>query len=113
MAAEEFEDIFNGEYSAKNLFQLLLYANLLNLDRGMDEDVKVSIYEVGRIVSDGEVTPKIGKEKLDGHKQVNAEFLSRVNGMIEEIFDPMVPFSPAEDESHCRFCHLHDLCGRN
>lgn len=113
VAAEEFEDIFNGEYSAKNLFQLLLYANLLNLDRGMDEDVKVSIYEVGRIVSDGEVTPKIGKEKLDGHKQVNAEFLSRVNGMIEEIFDPMVPFSPAEDESHCRFCHLHDLCGRN
>ncbi len=113
VTADEFEDIFNGKYTAKNLFQLLLYANLLNLDKGKDEDVKVSIYEVGRIASDGETIPKIGKENLEGHKRVNEEFLSRVNGMIAEIFDPMIPFTPTEDEEHCRFCQLRDLCGRN
>ena len=52
------------------------------------------------------------RKSWSGHKlgQCRVPF-SRVNGMIEEIFDPMVPFSPAEDESHCRFCHLHDLAG--
>lgn len=112
VSAETPEDIFNGSYEAKNLFQLLLYANLLNLDKGKDEDVKAVIYEVGRIASDGETIPKIGREKIEGHKQINEEFLGRVNGMISEIFDPMIPFVPTEDETHCRFCHLHDLCGR-
>lgn len=112
VTADEFEDVFNGTYTAKNLFQLLLYANLLNLDKGMDEDVKISIYEVGRIAADGETTPTIGRVPVAGHKSVNAEFLSRLNGIIAEIFDPMVPFHPTEDESHCRFCHLRDLCGR-
>ena len=112
VTATEFDDIFNGEYTAKNLFQLLLYANLLNLDKGMDRDVKVSIYEVGRIATDGETVPKIGKDRIEGHKQINEEFLSRVNGIISEIFDPTVPFVPTDNEDHCRFCHLHELCGR-
>lgn len=112
VAAEEFDDIFNGSYKAKNMFQLMLYANLLNLDKDKDEDVKMSIYEVGRIASDGETTPSIGKEPVEGHKSINVEFMSRLNGIISEIFDPMTPFVPTEDEDHCRFCHLHDLCGR-
>lgn len=113
VAAEEFDDVFNGSSSAKNLFQLLLYANLMNRDLGRDEDVKVSIYEVGRIAASGETTPTVGKDKIAGHKQVNEEFLNRLNGMIAEIFDPMTPFRPTDDEGHCRFCHLQDLCGRN
>lgn len=112
VTADEFEDIFNGKYTAKNLFQLLLYANLLNLDQKMDEDVKVAIYEVGRIAAEGEIIPKIGKDRLEGHKQINEEFLDRVNTIIADIFDPMKPFVPAEDDEHCRFCSLHDLCGR-
>lgn len=115
----DFNAIFNGEYKAKNLFQLLLYANLFNKDLGKDENVKVSIYEVGKIASEGEITPTIAgadlarhKDTIGGELSVNDEFLRRLNGMISEIFDPMIPFTPTDDESHCRFCHLHDLCGR-
>lgn len=113
VSADGFEDIFNGNYTSKNLFQLLLYANLFNLDKGHDLDMKVSIYEVGRIASEGETVPSIGGAPVDGHKSVNSEFLSRLNAMIAGIFDPQIPFRPTEDEGHCRLCRLHDLCGRN
>lgn len=110
--ADCFDDIFNGNYKAKNLFQLLLYANLFNKDLGKNEDVKVSIYEVGKISSDGEITPLIAGKPVEGHLAVNNQFTERLNEIISEIFNQMVPFTPTEDESHCSFCQLHDLCGR-
>ncbi len=112
VTAGEFEDIFNGSLAAKNIFQLLLYANLMNVDLGMDRDVKVSIYPVNKLRSDGEATPVVSKTPVEGHKSINKEFVERLNGMLKEIFDPVKPFMPAEDDSHCRYCHLQALCGR-
>lgn len=110
--ADTFDDIFNGASGAKNIFQLLLYANLMNRDLGKEEDVKVSIYEVNRLRRDGEKTPSVGRVPVAGHLSVNGEFLERLDGMISEIFDPEVPFRPTDDESHCAFCRLKNLCGR-
>ncbi len=108
--AREFDDIFNGYYKAKNIFQLMLYANLLNMEQKMDEDVAMSIYEVDSISKKGERVPKINGEKIEGHKSINESFTERLNGILQEIFNPLVPFLPTEDNSHCRFCPVKDLC---
>ena len=112
ISATEFEDIFNGTLSAKNLFQLLLYANLMNLDLKMDKDVSLAIYPVNKLLSNGEVIPEVGDTQITGHKMINEEFTNQLNKMLKDIFDISVPFRPTEDESHCRYCHLHALCGK-
>ena len=109
---EGMESVFNGDPKAKNIFQLLLYANVMNRDLGLDEDVRVAIYEVNRLRREGERLPVIDGTRLAGHKAVNDRFLAGVNSMIADIFNPAKPFEPTSDPDHCTYCKLQDLCGK-
>ena len=88
----------------------MLYANLFNLDRGSDEDMSMAIYEVDKLEKEGESVPKLEGIPLEGHKTINEAFVSRLNGILSEIFDSGKPFEPTEDPHACAFCNLKDLC---
>lgn len=117
--AEQRENIFNGEYNAKNIFQLLLYADLFRSDHGCEKDLKLSIYQVASLLSKGETLPTIeGVERdadPDFNKNLDKYFRETLNGILSDIFNPDVPFRPvaeADEESHCRYCTLQTLCGK-
>ncbi len=112
--AKEFEDIFNGNYKAKNLFQLMLYANLMNLDLGKDENIRVVIYQVESLLKTGESFPTIGEkgDVLTGHKMINGEFIDRLDTMLTDIFDPDKMFEPTDNSGNCTYCKLKQLCGK-
>lgn len=126
VTAEEPEEIFNGAPKAKNIFQLMLYANLMNKDLGFDHDVLPLIYSVGKLRKSGASVPKVGPRVVDtsskkgspvlpelkGHKDINGMFVDRLDGILRDIFDPTKPFLPAEDDSHCRYCKLQAACGK-
>lgn len=126
VTAEDPEDIFNGALKAKNIFQLMLYANLMNKDLGFDHNVLPLIYSVGQLKKSGASVPKIGPKVVDpnskkgtlkfpdltGHKDINEMFISRLDSILCDIFDPTKPFMPPEEESHCRFCKLQSACGK-
>ena len=119
--ASSVDAIFGGEMSSKNLFQLMLYANLMNRDRGSDESVRLSIYQVSDILRSGEVVPQIGipgdkritYKPLYVHKDINEEFLETTDNILADIFDREKPFLPADDDESCRYCRISHLCGRN
>lgn len=108
--AKSFEEIFNGTYNARNMLQLLLYANLLNQYTGEDRDVRVAIYSVGELTKTGETPAKICNKRLKSHKEINETFVETLNGMIRELMDPDKDFMPAQDEGNCKYCILRDLC---
>lgn len=120
--AKNMEEIFNASEDAKNFFQLMLYANLMNMDRGLNEPVRLSIYEISRLSEEGEVAPKMGKEPEPGkkmsytplstHFDYNEEFMEEMDRLLTEIFDPDIPFVPADDDEKCQYCNLAHLCGR-
>lgn len=115
--AKGLEDIFNCSDNAKNLFQLLLYCNFARVNEGVDADIYPLIYPFNSLNKGVEKT-KIGVDSkghgvvLKGYKEVNEEFLATTNNLIAEIFDPTIPFTPTDDESHCKYCKLGYLCGR-
>ncbi|MDE7413215.1 MAG: PD-(D/E)XK nuclease family protein [Muribaculaceae bacterium] len=121
--AKTVSSIFDGDEEAKNLFQLMLYANLMNFDRGTDLPVKLSIYQITELGKSGEVTPRMGQPSKTGkkteylnmgsHKEYNELFLNKTQDVLEEIFDPATDFSPADDDEKCRYCNLAHLCGRD
>ncbi|MDE7437359.1 MAG: PD-(D/E)XK nuclease family protein [Muribaculaceae bacterium] len=113
VTAAEFEDIFNGSHEAKNIFQLMLYANLMNLYTGQNQNVITSIYSAGEIRKGSENRPKVEGKELTGHQDINEQFIERLNANIRELFNPDAPFRPAEKDDNCRYCKLHDLCGRS
>lgn len=122
VSADDMESIFNGSKEAKNLFQLMFYANLMNMDLGLDNDIRLSIYEVSSIKKYGEIIPTFkveeeGKKRKNtisilGHKTINQEFMNRTMEIIQEIFNPEVSFTVADNEESCKYCKLGSLCGR-
>ncbi|MBS7348092.1 MAG: PD-(D/E)XK nuclease family protein, partial [Muribaculaceae bacterium] len=130
-------DVFNGSGKSKYLLQLLIYAHLLEglmQEKGesvVDRDISMKIYDVHTIAADGPITPTIGNKKITGFREksvaVNTKdesgdpgseslydgFRQRLNMIINEIFNPDIPFKARPDEENaCRYCHLSDLCGR-
>lgn len=119
--------VFAGDFESKNIFQLLLYANLIN-KRADDEEglsprpVNCVIYDGNNIASDGETLPVIpvreegksrySKKKMSDHLAVNGNFLENLEKMINEIFDPSVPFLPTSDIKKCSHCRFMSLCRR-
>ena len=119
--------VFAGDFESKNIFQLLLYANLIN-KRADDEEglpprpVNCVIYDGNNIASNGETLPVIpvreegksrySKKKMSDHLAVNGNFLENLEKMINEIFDPSVPFLPTSDIKKCSHCRFMSLCRR-
>lgn len=116
------EQIFNGTYSAGYLIQLLVYARLL-IDRvrkeeGYDlDDIGLHIYNVNTI-ADGSVKPEVklkdrkGVTVINSYTQLDSVFMPAFESMLTGIFDKSQPFGGAEDDTNCRFCAYHALCGK-
>lgn len=137
--AETFESIFSGDYKAKNLLQLLLYANLFDAlpdktgvhsskekegnrplltlfdsesTREPSQGYCLELYDVNKLDFKHRVFPKIEKTKYSDHSDLNSPFLSRLRDIIGEIFNPKIPFSPTSDRETCEICALKSVCFR-
>ena len=120
--ASGMEAIFNGSDDAKNFFQLMLYANLMNRDLHTDYPVRLAIYQISDLGKTGETLPTIAREtepgkrasyeSLSSHLDRNEEFLDMTDQVLAEIFDPEQPFIPADDDKKCQYCNIAHLCGR-
>lgn len=68
----------------------------------------------------GQLEKKLKEKHKNGVKSVPAQttdlamsgLSSAINMLIEEILNPDIPFSPAEDEDRCRNCRFAVACGR-
>lgn len=115
--AEDIDSVFNGDYKAKYMLQLLLYGRLLE-DRVKAEegsvsgDIAMEIYDVNEIAARGAVVPTVGKQPVKGHRGLDPEFGARLEQLITDIFDPARPFMPPADDSNCGYCRFRTLCGR-
>lgn len=108
----------------ENIFQLFLYAGLLKRrmaeeGEGMPGKVKTSIYDVNAIYSGGKES--LPEMKLGGNfaavtdsadPELADAFEERLDGMLQEIFDPATPFAPARLPEACQYCKLASVCGR-
>ncbi len=90
--------------------------------------ITFQMYLYNLLALGGEVSDKCGnyvntiyslREIFDGHpveqiysKESLMEFKDRLCGLIEEILDQSVPFSPNEKNGKCRLCNYKTLCNR-
>lgn len=114
------DSVFNADYSAKNVFQLLLYAHMLEvLDKesgGAGGPVEMAIFDTNRMERGGDPrVPVYGKESYgdkiaDHHDSRVSEFRNRLEDVLEEIYDREQPFAATADESACAMCVMNRIC---
>ncbi len=129
----DLDAVFGADYKAGNIFQLLLYAHLLEhqlsnvgnarpdgdssreLKEGDCRDIDMAIFDTNYIQQDGDERYITASDKTPVRSQHDpkvAEFIPRVNEVIKEIFDPDVPFSPTGNRDTCAFCVMRGICNR-
>lgn len=128
--AEEPQLIFSGDFTTKHLYQLQLYANILNIANATGSSsaaqpvpYELAIYNVPRISDDnksypsgmGVAIPKVGGDWLLNHlslnfddKNLNDLFLDELVALIERILDPEIPFTSTDNEAACAYCDFRD-----
>ena len=104
--ASDIESLFSSP-AYKEQFQTFFYSMLLD-HREPGYGIKAGLFRLKKLsegisyINGGEV---IATEQFD-------EFLGLTQTILEEIFNPSVPFRQTEDETRCRYCAYKDICNR-
>lgn len=116
----EFSDIerlFNGDNKA--IFQLMLYSFAYSVKEGISEDIEPNVYKLRTIHSKpGDsfgiyVKPaRQVKEKFTSYLSKKDEFIEKLSEIMNEIFDPKVPFKQTSDTRACAFCPFVKVCAK-
>ena len=87
---------FQPEFSQYRLAPTLLYTR--SSSKPTADDI---YYSVG------------GNTIKDFTGQYGQEFEERLKGIIQDIFNPDIPFEPTDDKEACKRCDFSNLCGRS
>lgn len=113
LKAPSIEELFISGSKHKAIMQLMLYCLLYSQEQNIDERIQPIIYKMIEIGKSGIETLKIGKEPLTDYRIFREEYEERLKSLIEEIFNPEVPFTASKDDSSCKFCSFKALCRRD
>lgn len=98
----------------KAAFQVLLYA-LLFRKKYPSNDVRVTAGLINRVNlfdEDFRFGVKIGKEVIDDVDPYIGEFEQRLYTVLDELFDPGIPFDQTTNTKSCRICSYRQVCYR-
>jgi len=104
--AKDIESLFSSP-DYKEQFQAFFYSMLLK-KREKFFPVKAGIFRLRRLsegisfINDGNI---ISDDDIH-------QFENRTKNLLEEIFDPRVPFTQVADETRCTWCAFKDICNR-
>ena len=111
------DSLFNGkaEQRISNIFQTLLYSMILNKTKGVD--IRPSLFYASRMINKN-YSPLIkvgGKEdavEIKSYSLVANSFEEQLKALLDELFDPTIPFTQVEDRNSCTYCDYKKICKR-
>ena len=112
--AKSVGEMFNRNSSKrpKEAFQVLLYCELFLHNTKDASDIMPSLFRPGRFRS-GDHDHRV---QLDGnnivYEKVRSEFTAGLRTLLEDLFNPEIPFVQCEDEQVCKFCPYAGICSR-
>ncbi|MCM1517838.1 MAG: PD-(D/E)XK nuclease family protein [Pseudoflavonifractor sp.] len=98
----------------KALLQLFIYCNVLADSRRMGQmPIQPVLYLLKTVANKGLTPVKIGGEEVVDYNKYNTEFMERFRGVIEEMFNPDIPFRAATDDHACKYCKFKAICNKS
>jgi len=111
------EELFDPEKNNRNkaALQTLIYSYILQKNKGMGTIPVPGIY-ILRNVFDDSFSPLL-KCKGAGNKPVDflsvkESFEAQLAELLEEIFNPDIPFTQTVKEESCKYCAYKEICRR-
>ena len=97
------------------IFQTFLYASIMC--RLQQRQVAPSLLYIHRASSASyspiiEMGPPRQRVQVTDFSMYEEEFRQRLQNLLQEIFDPKVPFEQIKDTNRCEYCDFRRLCKR-
>lgn len=110
--ADNLEELFDGDYKSEQLFQLFVYAWLLQqTDIEGVENIMTEIYYVPDMENNAPGFPKINNKLVEGFGEYNKEFSEKIEKMLDSIFEDEY-FKESSRETECEKCAFKLMCGK-
>ena len=117
---KDIESLFDPENKKRNkaAFQTLLYCLFYDMKHGDDLAISPNVYGLKTIFNSKfscMLEHKEGRAKgipVGSYLAYKKEFLDACSDLMEEIFNPDIPFTQVEDVDVCRNCPYIELCHR-
>lgn len=115
LVAPSVAQIFDSadDQRCKAFVQLFFYCNAYAGFTIPPYPIQPVIYSFKSIKTTGIPPLKIGKSELTDFRDFNNDFLPRFNKVIEDIFNPEIPFTQALTDHSCTFCNFKQICSRS
>jgi len=114
LTVKNIDDIFNGSSlkRPKEAFQVILYCEFFFNQTSATADLMPCLFRLGRFragIYDHRVKV-MDKETV--YSEIREEFNKGFRTILEEIFNPEIPFAQCENEQICRYCSFAGICSR-
>ena len=93
------------------ILQVLMYG-LFYLQQHPEVRVAPALYYLRSIFDRFDPAVRCGAHPVHDLSPYLPEFTSRFNTLLEEIFDPGIPFSQTTNDSLCSYCTFREVCRR-
>lgn len=115
VSANNLDNLFDSlsEHRPSYLFQVFLYSILKYRSitvSGIIKPMILYIHKVGKGM-DKQII-KLGGEEITDISMIEADFLERLNGLLQTLFDVNIPFVQTENRKSCEYCEFKKICGR-
>ena len=122
MAYKNIDQLFDKEdvKRPKAVFQTLMYALMLKYNSKHYEKttMRPNVFQIKKIMS-AEYSPQIYQkdgrgnvEELLDYNSIAGEYEDKFRILLEEIFDPTIPFKQCSSAKKCEYCSFKNICGR-
>ena len=117
---KDIESLFESGNKKRNkaAFQTLLYCLFYDMEHGDDLAISPNVYGLKSIFNSKfscVLEQKEGRAKgipVGSYLAYKQSFLDGLTDLLEEIFNPEIPFTQVEDVDVCRTCPYIELCHR-
>lgn len=94
----------------KAVFQLMLYACAYSEFTGYDGPIQPYIYQLKRLATDHLPPLLFNKQPFTDYRMIKDEFRQRFRELVEDMFNPEIPFEQAAHEHACTYCQFVKIC---
>ena len=110
---KDIAQLFDKEKHSKTkaVFQTILYSYML-FQNNSDNRYQPGILNIKDLYSNNPSTGIVSNKREILLEDVMDDFLSHLHSLIDEIFDPSIPFTQTSDIKKCEYCPYRMLCRR-